>query len=87
MVIDNELIGPRAARYLDYVDAIKVGELVTRQDMIDRMQSSYSAVMYNLERAVTEKALHKVYGFADTYQPCWLYALPETMPHLPGIDT
>ena len=86
MIIDGEIVGGRAVRYFDYVNAIGQGELVTRSDMALRMGASYSAVMYNLERAVLEGALNKAYGYATENQPGWLYALPETMPRLGGID-
>jgi hypothetical protein len=76
---------PRALRYLDYVDAIGKGETVSRRDMMCRLNAAYSTAQYNLERAVSEGELHKVYGFATDTQPGWLYALPETMPKLEGL--
>jgi hypothetical protein len=76
---------PRALRYLDYVDDLRVGEVVSRADMARRMKCAYSTAMYNLERAVSEGELHKAYGFATSKQPGWLYALPATMPRLEGM--
>lgn len=83
--IGIELVGDRALRYLDYVDQIGKGEIVTRKDMAEKMGCSYSAAMYNLERAVANGALNKQYGYATENQPGWLYALPATMPRLVGV--
>lgn len=81
----NELVGrARALRYLDYVDLIGVGELVSRDDVAGRMGCPYSTALYNLERAVSEGALNKMYGIINV-QPGWLYALPVTMPRLEGM--
>lgn len=84
-IIDGEIVGSRAARYLDYVDQIGQGEIVTRKQMAIRMNCSYSSAQYNLERAVLEKELNKQYGFASENQPGWLYALPSTMPRMEGM--
>lgn len=71
----------RAAKFLDYVDRVGRGEIVSRGDMQERMGVAYSTALYHLERAVSEGYLHKQHGFIDR-QPGWLYALPETMPKL-----
>jgi hypothetical protein len=81
-IIDGEIVGSRAARFLDYVSAIGEGELVTRQDMSSRMDCHYQTARYHLERAVLEGYLNKVYGYVRENQPGWLYALPDTMPKL-----
>lgn len=78
-------IQSRAARFLDYCDAIGAGEVVNRAQMAERMGVTYSTARYNLERAVSEGALNKQYGFATDHQPGYIYALPETMPRLEGM--
>lgn len=84
-IIDGELVGSRAARYIEYADAVGEGEIVSRSQMARRMNSSYGAALYNLERAVSEGLLKKAYGFASQRQPGWVYALPGTWPTLPGL--
>lgn len=84
-VIDGELVGSRALKFLDYVDKVGQGDIVSRRDMCARMQAPYSTVVYNLERAVSEGYLNKQYGFASADQPGWLYALPGTMPNMKGF--
>lgn len=81
-VKNGKIIGSRAARFLDYVDAIGAGEFVSRLDMAQKMGCCRSTATYNLERAWTEGYLNKVYGYASTDQPGWIYALKETMPTL-----
>jgi len=81
-ILDGEIVGRRAARYLDYARAVGQGEIVSRQMMAERMGVSYSTARYNLEIAVSENVLNKQYGFASESQPGWIYALPETMPKL-----
>lgn len=84
-VIQGELVGTRAARFLEYAAAVGEGEIVSRRQMAERMGASYGAALYNLERAVSEGALNKQYGFASSQQPGWLYALPGTFQTLPGF--
>ena len=76
---------PRAIRFLDYVDAIGEGELVSRSDMAAHFEVAYGTALYHLERAVSEGYLNKVYGFATKAQPGWLYARKDTMPRLEGF--
>lgn len=71
----------RAVRFLDYVDSIRAGELVSRSMMAERMGCSYFTAMYNLEKAVSERALKKVVGYIGL-QAGWLYCLPQTQPGL-----
>lgn len=67
----------RAVRFLDYVDRIGAGQLVSRWGMARKMNCSYSTAVYNLERAVSEGVLRKVIGIVEG-QTGWLYCLPET---------
>ena len=83
-IIDGEIVGSRAAAFLDYVDAIGRGGLVSRREMAERMGVSYSTARYNLDRAVAEKYLNRQYGFVTANQPGWLYAWRDSMPKLPG---
>jgi hypothetical protein len=84
-IIDGEIVGSRAVRFLEWVKAIGVGEVVSRQMMAERMNCNYSTARYHLERATLEGWLNKQYGYASERQPGWVYALPETMPRLEGM--
>lgn len=84
-IIDGELVGTRAARFLEFAAEIGEGEIVSRSQMARRLKVSYGSALYNLERAVTEGVLRKQYGFASSNQPGWLYAHPETFQRLAGF--
>lgn len=84
-VKEGEIVGSRAARFLDYVDAIGKGAIVSRSEMAEMMSVSYSTARYNLERAVSEGYLNKQYGFVTDNQPGWLYAWVEAMPRMEGF--
>jgi hypothetical protein len=86
MYSEGEITGPRAARFLEYAAQVGQGEVVSRAMMAERMGCSYSTARYNLERAALEGVLNKAYGFASAKQPGWIYARPEDMPKIEGLE-
>lgn len=84
-IVDGEIVGTRAARFLDYVREIGEGEYVSRSIMAERMGTTYSSARYNLDMAVREGWLNRVYGYASETQPGWIYARVESMPRLEGF--
>lgn len=77
---------PRSIRYIDYVSAIGAGELVSRADMAERMNCSYSTAMYNLDVAVRLGWLKRTWCFLDHNMPGWAYGLPETIDNFVGLE-
>lgn len=75
------MVQPGAAVYMLYVDAIGVGEVLSRAEMATRMGVHYSTAKYHLERAVKEGVLHKQVVWVGN-QTGWGYGLPETLPKL-----
>jgi hypothetical protein len=75
----------RGITYTGYPNVFAPGEILSRREVSERVGRSYSAVVYNLERAVSAGLLNKQYGFTNRYQPGWVYALPATMPRTEGF--
>lgn len=85
-ILDGEIIGSRAATFLEYVDEMGQGGIVSRREMAQRMGVNYSTARYNLERAVSEGYLNKRYGYVTEHQPGWLYEWKMSMPQPKGFE-
>jgi len=72
-----------ALTYNAWVDAIGQGEIVSRAQMAERMEASYSTANFHLERAVAAGLLNKQWGYIGK-QSGWVYGSPETLPRLEG---
>lgn len=74
----------RSIMWINYVNAIEQGAMVTRDDMAQHFGVSNTTARYHLETAVKRGFLNKQIGFINNNSG-WLYARPETMPRLDGM--
>jgi len=69
----------RAIMFEEYAAAIKEEQIVSRSEMAEKFEVSYTTAAYHLDRAVMEGALVRQHGYASENQPGWVYMLPETL--------
>jgi hypothetical protein len=80
-----EITGERGITYRDYPQMFRVGELLSRKQVAERVGRSYGTALYHLERAVSAGLLLKIYSYIGN-QPGWGYCLPETQLGIPGLE-
>lgn len=62
------------------------GAFVSRADLAELDgRGKTTALIFAIEMAVDEGLLHRCWGWVGIHRG-WVYATPETMPYLPGMD-
>lgn len=74
-----------AVTHLQYAGMIGEGEIWSRKDFVQRTGKSYTTCVYHLKNACEAGLLNCQIGHVSDGKVGWLYALPTTMPRLPGV--